>query len=114
MDAADYRVRIRFVVRLGRALHECGATSQRIERHLTNVTAMLGMNGSFMISPTLFTCVFWLEDEFDQVVHIERVEPADYNLGRLWEIDRLVEGIAGGYSGRGDLRIARAHETVHD
>jgi len=96
MDAADYRVRIRFVVRLGRALHECGATSQRIERHLTNVTAMLGMNGSFMISPTLFTCAFWLEDEFDQVVHIERVEPADYNLGRLWEIDRLVEGIAAG------------------
>ncbi|MES2921563.1 MAG: threonine/serine exporter family protein [Verrucomicrobiota bacterium] len=89
-------MRTRFVVKLGRALHECGTTSQRIERHLMNVTRMLGLNGSFMISPTTFTCAFWEEDELDQFVHIERVEPADINLGRLWEIDHLVESIADG------------------
>lgn len=96
MDAQEYRVRIRFVVKLGRALHECGATSQRIERHLMNVTAMLGLKGNFLISPTTFTCAFWQDDELDQVVHIERVEPGGQDLGRLWEIDRLVEGIAVG------------------
>jgi uncharacterized membrane protein YjjP (DUF1212 family) len=26
------------VVKLGRALHECGATSQRVERHLMDVS----------------------------------------------------------------------------
>ncbi|MES2659658.1 MAG: threonine/serine exporter family protein [Verrucomicrobiota bacterium] len=96
MDPAEFRKRTRFVVKLGRALHECGTTSQRIERHLMNVTRMLGLNGSFMISPTTFTCAFWEEDGLDQFVHIERVEPAENNLGRLWEIDRLVESIADG------------------
>lgn len=32
----------------------------------------------------------------DQFIHVERVEPAENNLGRLWEIDRLVESIADG------------------
>lgn len=99
MENPEYRRKIRFVVKLGRALHECGATSQRIERHLANVTRMLGFNGSFLISPTTFTCAFWQEDELDQVVHVERVQPADNNLGRLWEIDRLVESIADGKTG---------------
>lgn len=89
----EYRKRIRFVIKLGRALHECGASSERIELHLTSVTRMLGLNGSFLISPTTFTCAFWEEDELDQFLHIERTEPADYKLGRLWEIDRMVEAI---------------------
>lgn len=89
----EYRQRIRFIIKLGRALHECGATSERIERHLGNVTTMLGLHGSFLVSPTTFTCAFWEEDELDQFVHIERVEPSDYNLGRLWEIDQLIEGM---------------------
>lgn len=88
-----YRQRIRFIIKLGRALHECGSTSERIERHLHNVTEMLGLHGSFLVSPTTFTCAFWEDDELEQFVHIERVEPADYNLGRLWEIDHLVENI---------------------
>ena len=96
MDTAEFRKKTRFVVKLGRALHECGTTSQRIEQHLTNVTRLLGLNGSFMISPTTFTCAFWEDDELDQFIHIERVEPAENNLGRLWEIDRLVESIADG------------------
>lgn len=96
MDSQLVRTRIRFILKLGRALHECGTTSQRMERHLGNVTRMLGLNGSFMISPTTFTCAFWEEDEMDQFIHIERIEPAELNLGRLWEIDRLVERIADG------------------
>ncbi len=102
METAEFRRKTRFVVRLGRALHECGTTSQRVERHLTNVTRMLGLNGSFLISPTTFTCAFWEDDELDQFIHIERVEPADNNLGRLWEIDRLVESIADGSTSFGD------------
>lgn len=96
MEPAEVRRKTRFVLKLGRALHECGTTSQRLERHLTNVTHMLGLKGSFLISPTTFTCAFWEDDEFDQFIHIERVEPAENNLGRLWEIDRLVESIADG------------------
>lgn len=94
MELAEFRMKTRFVVKLGRALHECGASSERVERHLNNVTRMLGLNGSFLLAPTTFTCAFWQDDEIDQLVHIERIEPSDHNMGRLWEIDRLVERIA--------------------
>ena len=93
---SDFKTRTRFVIRLGRALHECGANSERIERHLGNVTEMLGLHGSFLVSPTTFTCAFWEDDELDQFIHIERVSPADYNLGKLWDIDQLVETIESG------------------
>ncbi|YCM43062.1 threonine/serine exporter family protein [Verrucomicrobiaceae bacterium 227] len=89
----EFRKRTRFVIKLGRALQECGANSERIERHLTNVCSMLEVQASFLISPTTFTCAFWEEDEMDQFIHIERAEAGEINLGRLWEIDRLVESI---------------------
>jgi uncharacterized membrane protein YjjP (DUF1212 family) len=93
LSPEDFRKRTRFVIKLGRALQECGASSERIERHLTNVCTMLSIHGSFLISPTTFTCAFWEEDEMDQFIHIERAEVGEINLGRLWEIDRLVESI---------------------
>jgi uncharacterized membrane protein YjjP (DUF1212 family) len=110
----DYRQRIRFIIKLGRALHECGATSERIERHLGNVTGMLGIHGSFLVSPTTFTCAFWEDDELDQFVHIERVEPSDYNLGRLWEIDQFVESIELGKTNFGNAleELKRLNETA--
>jgi len=92
----EFRKKTRFVIKLGKVLHACGATSHRVERHLTNVTHLLGLKGSFLVSPTTFTCAFWEEDELDQFIHIERVNPGDDNLGRLWEVDHLVESIASG------------------
>jgi uncharacterized membrane protein YjjP (DUF1212 family) len=93
MDSADYRKRTRFVIQLGRALHSCGASSHRIEKHLGNVSRMVGLQGHFLFTPTGFTCAFWQEDEVDQQIHIERVEPGEMNLGRLWMIDSLIESI---------------------
>lgn len=62
MDPAEFRMKTRFVLKLGRALHECGTTSQRTERHLENVTRMLGLNGSFLVSPTTFEGMARLEE----------------------------------------------------
>ena len=94
LDPSSYhRQRIRFIIKLGRALHECGASSDRIESHLINTTQMLGINGCFLSSPTTFTCGFWQEDELDQSIHIERPNAPGLNLGRLWEIDRLIESM---------------------
>lgn len=94
-EPSDFKKRIRFVIELGRALHGCGASSERIERHLNNTSTLLGFHGSFLVSPTTFTCSFWEDDEMDQIVHIERVHPGDYNLGLLWELDQLVERLEG-------------------
>ena len=96
-SSEDYRLRTRFIIKLGRALHRCGANSVRIEEHLGNVTEMLGLHGSFLVSPTTFTYIFWLDDELDQFTHIERTELSDYDLGRLWAIDQLVENMEDGH-----------------
>ncbi|MDB4537815.1 threonine/serine exporter family protein [Akkermansiaceae bacterium] len=92
---ADFRLRTRFIIKLGRALHHCGANSVRIEEHLGNVTKMLGLKGSFLVSPTTFTYIFWEDDEMEQFTHTERMQLSDYDLGSLWEIDRLVESMEG-------------------
>lgn len=94
--SSDFKSRTRFVIKLGRTLHECGATSERIERHLNNTTEIFGLKGSFFVSPTTFHCAFWEGDEQDQYVHIERVQPSDYNLGKLWEVDQLVQAVEQG------------------
>lgn len=91
MEPIEYQKRIRFIIQLGKALHSCGASSHRVEKHLGNVTTMLGLHGYFLFTPTGCTFVFWLDDEYDQHVHIERVEPSGMNLGRLWMIDSLIE-----------------------
>lgn len=96
MEQPEYQKRMHFVIELGRALHQCGASSHRIEMHLGNVSRMLGMEGQFLFNPTGFTCVFWIDDRYDQHIHIERVTPGDINLGRLWMIDTMVENMARG------------------
>ncbi len=107
MELPEYQKRMQFVIELGRALHQCGASSQRIETHLTNVTHMLDMKGQFLFSPTGFTCVFWREDPYDQQIHIERVSPGDLNLGRLWMIDTMVENVS-----RGKIALADAMRAL--
>jgi uncharacterized membrane protein YjjP (DUF1212 family) len=113
MDKPEYQKRMRFVIELGRALHQCGASSHRIEMHLGNVSRMLEIQGQFLFTPTGFTCVFWLDDFYAQQIHIERVSPGDLNLGRLWMIDAMVENLARGKTtfDEGILDLARLAES---
>jgi uncharacterized membrane protein YjjP (DUF1212 family) len=46
-----------FLVNLGKALHQFGTPSHRLESHLTNVSEFLGLQGSFIIMPTTLTLV---------------------------------------------------------
>ncbi|MBK1831984.1 threonine/serine exporter family protein [Verrucomicrobiaceae bacterium R5-34] len=96
MTEEEYLKKAAFVSELGLALHECGATSHRIEKHLTNLCGVLGINGSFLINATSITSCFWLHDKTDQHIHIERVHPADGDLGKLELIDALVDQVESG------------------
>ncbi len=90
MTENEYRERIQFVSKLGLSLHQCGATSQRIERHLLNMCAILGIHGAFLYSPTSFTFCYWSEDSSDQTIKVERLAPSGGDLGRLERIDALM------------------------
>lgn len=91
MSDSEYLEKTKFVSNLGLSLHLCGATSHRIERHLTNVCEHIGIRGTFLLTPTSFTFCYWLTDPTDQHIQIERVEPSENDLGKLEVIDSLVE-----------------------
>ncbi|MFD2159614.1 threonine/serine exporter ThrE family protein [Rubritalea tangerina] len=90
MNQDTYIARTRFVSEVGLSLHACGATSQRIERHLKSLCALLEVHGTFLSTPTSFTFCYCLDDPTEQRVQIERIEPSDGDLGRLEIIDALV------------------------
>ncbi|MFT5117953.1 MAG: uncharacterized membrane protein YjjP (DUF1212 family) [Kiritimatiellia bacterium] len=81
----------RFIIKLGKALHKYGTPAYRLEAHLQNVSALLEIKASFMVTPTTLT--FILSEGLDQqdYNHIARVTPGDIDLGALARLDALVD-----------------------
>ncbi len=94
MSDNEYLEKTKFVSALGLSLHQCGATSHRIEQHLTNVCELLGIHGTFFHTPTSFTFCFWRDDPSQQHIQMERIHSNDENLGRLELLDSLIERFA--------------------
>ena len=91
MSDDEFTAKTKFISKLGLSLHACGATSHRIEKHLNKLTRMLGINGDFLIAPTSITCVYWRDDPSNQTNIIKRVHPGGGDLGRLEQLDSLIE-----------------------
>lgn len=93
MDRENYRQRRNFIIELGKALHKFGTPAFRLEAHLRNVCQGLGLDGYFMVSPTLLTMVLWdPEDQEKHNYHI-RVKPGELDLGALALTDKLVDEV---------------------
>ena len=92
MPSQLHKQQINFIIKLGLALHRCGATSYRIENHLLNLSKFWCLDASFLITPTAFTFIFSSNPD-DQHTHIVRVKPADNNLGKLAVVDNIVEKV---------------------
>lgn len=92
MHSPTYKLQINFIIKLGLALHKCGATSYRIESHLLNLAKFWNIEASFLVTPTAFTFIFTSTPD-EQHTHLVRVKPADNNLGKLAIIDEIVEKV---------------------
>ncbi len=85
---------VRFVLRLGRALHSSGYAAHRLEEILSAVSQQLGLRAQFFSTPTsLFTS---FGEDADARTYMLRVEPADVDLGRLAELDRVTSRVLRG------------------
>lgn len=73
----------RFIIRLGKTMHEYGTHSYRLEQLLTETTYLMGLNGAFLITPTTMNFVFWEDGSEDEITHIARVRPGGIDLNRL-------------------------------
>lgn len=114
MPSDLFKKRRRFLIRLAKTLHQCGTPAYQLEAHLENVSDTLELGGSFLISPTTMTCIFWPKGDRENQEHtyITRVQPGDLDLGLLARTDELVEQLC---SGQRDLDEAfeRLEEITH-
>jgi uncharacterized membrane protein YjjP (DUF1212 family) len=86
----------RFIVKLGKMLHKYGTPAFRLEAHLLEVAAYLGVNSSFISTPTSLTFVIWSDKHEDEYNHAARVQPGDIDLGSLSRTDELVNQLLTG------------------
>lgn len=81
----------RLLVKLGRALHQYGTPSHRLEENLGLIAERLGLRANFFATPTaIFAAV---EREGREESHLIRVEPADVDLGRLQDTYAIVDDV---------------------
>lgn len=95
---ANHVKRIRkFVIQLGKTLHQYGTPSHTLERLLTDATYLLGLNGTFLLTPTALQFYFWEDgDSNNEYIHIARVSPGDIDLNRLSQTYELANNVIAG------------------
>lgn len=78
----------KFIIQLGKALHNYGIPSYRIQAYLSKVSKNMGVRGTFMDSPTWINYVFYENGDEQTYNYIESVAPGTLNLGAF---SRIVE-----------------------
>lgn len=92
MEPAD-PVAVSFVLTLGRALHQHGESSPRLEAALVAISDRLGLsNPQFFTSPTSIHASFGPLG--DQQTHMLRVEPSEVHLARLAALEQVTRDVA--------------------
>ena len=92
----DFIEKRRFIIRLGKALHKFGTPAYRLETHLQSISQSLGLQASFVITPTSLTFILMDDDDNQNYNHILRVAPGDIDLGALARTDELVDEVSSG------------------
>ncbi len=83
-----------FLIRLGRALHEAGFSAPQLESALADVALRLGVPAQFFSTPTSLFISFG--EGGVQRTHLERVTPGGIDLGRLADLEGLLERVRDG------------------
>ena len=108
MDRKTFRQRRDFLLELGKALHKFGTTAARLESHMLNVCRSLGMDGYFIVSPTMITVVLWIPGIDKRHNYHVRVSPGELDLGSLAKADALVDRVISN-----DISISEAAQSLN-
>ena len=82
------------LIRFGRALHEAGTAAPQLESALARLARRLAVQAQFFSTPTSLFIAFG--DGIDQRTHLERVSPGEIDLGRLADLENLLERLTSG------------------
>lgn len=85
MEHIDFKRRVKFILKFGRALHTVGSPAHTLEGTLEDMCRVMGIKGTFLSLPTSIHSSFTNGEE--EITRIERVEPMGVNLGKLSDVD---------------------------
>ena len=86
----------RFIIELGRIGHRYGVSSYRLTSYLEKVSKSLGIEGSFMITPSYINFVFETDGELGQQSRFEMMGPTTFEMTKLARISLLVRRVVDG------------------
>ncbi len=95
----DEQASIAFVLMLGRALHAYGTPAHRLEDALSQMSARLGLEGTFLSMPTSIMAGFGPPG--DQKASLIRVDPGGVDLGKMAQLDEVTGQVV-----RGEVSLA--------
>lgn len=93
MEHVDFKRRVKFILKFGRALHTVGSPAHTLEGTLTDMSQLMGIKGTFLSLPTSLHSHFSNGEE--EMTRIERVEPMGVNLGKLSQVDLVSREVIG-------------------
>lgn len=103
--AAGAEAAAELTLELGRALHRYGAPAHRLEAAMTAIARRLGVEGHFFSLPTAVFASF--AGPGAPGARFVRVDPGEVDLGKMADLDRIVEALD-----RGELAAVEAGEAV--
>jgi len=77
-------------------LHKYGTPAFRLEAYLLEVSTYLGVNASFIATPTSITFVIWSEHHEDEYTHAARLQPGELDMNALSLTDELANELIAG------------------
>ncbi|MHC5110670.1 MAG: threonine/serine exporter family protein [Planctomycetota bacterium] len=83
-----------FLLLVAELLHAYGTPAYRLERVLAKVAQSLGVESSYMSTPTAIMVSFG--SGASTMTHLIRVDPGEVNLGKLVEFDEIMEDVEHG------------------
>lgn len=94
MEQADFKRRVKFILKFGKALHTVGSPAHTLEGTMQEMCQRLGIKGNIVSQPTAIFTSFSNDDE--EITRVERVEPMGVNLGKLSKVDMVSQEIIAG------------------
>lgn len=88
-------------------LHKYGSPSFRLEAYLCEVAAYLGVNSSFISTPTSLSIVLWSDRHEDEYNHAARIEPGELDMNSLSLTDELAYQLL-----KGEISLADADKRL--
>jgi uncharacterized membrane protein YjjP (DUF1212 family) len=91
MEKTKFQRQVKFILRFGKALHSAGAPAHTLEATMQELCLRLGIRGTFISQPTAILSSFNNDEE--EIIKIERVEPMGVNLGTLSNLDLVAREV---------------------